>query len=393
MFKKTPILTVLSIFLCAKLSAQNNAEALTQALEKHYQSSDLPGFAVAIVNENGTLYQHGLGYADLADQRAFNPDMVQNLGSVSKTIVGLALVKAVEAGKLSMDDPINDILPFPVINPRHKDVPILVRHLATHTSSILDSKHYGKSYVYAGNGGEGDTYHQGYLHFLHGHEQMSLRDFLYHILHKEGKWYKKKNFLKAAPGTSREYSNLNAALAAFVIEQATGVPFREFTREKIFKPLGMETTTWQYENVDEGKKTSRYFPVGQRVPAYSLITYPDGGLYTSVEELSLLLVEMIKAYQGESDYLPAPYHNMLLPGDEDESRAFWGMGQTSRNIGHGGSDPGVQTDMQFNADRKIGRIIFTNVNAEDNEQLWEQYRGIHEILAEFEDQIARQAGQ
>ena len=60
------------------------------------------------------------------------------------------------------------------------------------------------------------------------------------------------------------------------------------------------------------------------------------------------------------------------------------MGVKSRNIGHGGSDPGIQTDMQFNADTKIGRIIFTNVNAEDNEALWEEYRGIHKILAKYE---------
>ena len=78
----------------------------------------------------------------------------------------------------------------------------------------------------------------------------------------------------------------------------------------------------------------------------------------------------------------------MLPGDDDKDRAFWGMGEISRNIGHGGSDPGVQTDLQFNADYKVGRIILTNVNAEDNEILWEQYRGIHQILAKYEQKLA-----
>ena len=125
------------------------------------------------------------------------------------------------------------------------------------------------------------------------------------------------------------------------------------------------------------------------IPGYSLITYADGGLLTCVSDLSLYLQEAIKAYSGNSDYLNETSTRLLLPGDEDENRAFWGMGKQSRNIGHGGSDPGVGTDMQFNADRKIGRIIFTNTSAGDDDKLRKQYREIHTIVAKYEDKIGK----
>lgn len=131
-----------------------------------------------------------------------------------------------------------------------------------------------------------------------------------------------------------------------------------------------------------------YFPVGKQVPRYQLITYPDGGLLSNVDDLSIYLREMITAYSGNSTYLETEFARLMLPGDDDSNRLFWGMGAKSRNIGHGGSDPGVQADLQFNADRKIGRIILTNVNAEDSETLWNQYQGIHKILAKYENKLA-----
>lgn len=73
---------------------------------------------------------------------------------------------------------------------------------------------------------------------------------------------------------------------------------------------------------------------------------------------------------------------MLFPGDEDDYRAFWGMNEKVRNIGHTGSDPGVETEIRFNADTQIGYVIFTNVNAADNDDIWAQYKAIQALIIE-----------
>lgn len=384
---RSSFIFVLGLFLGIPAMAQEFSETLTSELTSHYSTSDLPGFSVAIVNEQNVLYKNSFGFANKENQSKFETTTIQNLGSVSKTIVGLALVKAIEEGKLTMDTEINDILPFVVVNPYFEDDPILIRHLANHTSGILDTKNYGKTYILDDSFIENENIHQDFLGFLKSHPPMELKDFLFNLLNKDGDWYRKKNFLKAKPGAQQSYANLNAALVAYIISLATKTPFEEYTRTRIFEPLGMRFTSWHIDKENQGAMATLYFPAGKQVPAYRLITYPDGGLLSNAEDLSIFLREMIKAYSGNSTYLEPEYAQIMLPGDQDTNRAFWGMGEKSRNIGHGGSDPGVQTDLQFNADSKIGRIILTNVNAEDNETLWTQYREIHDILAQYEKKL------
>ncbi|MFY0605880.1 MAG: beta-lactamase family protein [Cyclobacteriaceae bacterium] len=385
---KRNTLFILAIAISLFSRGQAYTDSLTLELSEHFQSSNLPGFSVAIVNEHGVLYQNSFGYANKESQTAFESTTIQNIGSVSKTVVGLALVKAIEDDLLTMDTKINDLLPFQVTNPFFKDSDILIRHLATHTSSILDTKHYGKTYVLDDRFVENENIHEGFLHYIKSHETMSMKGFLFNILNTKGDWFSKKNFLKTRPGTENEYSNLNAALTAYIIEIAAKMSFEEYTKSRIFEPLEMTSTGWHIDDEDLKNMATPYFPAGRQVPRYRLITYPDGGLLTNTNDMSKYLREIIKAYAGNSTYLKSESAQLMLPGDDDENRAFWGMGTKSRNIGHGGSDPGAQADLQFNADRKVGRIILSNVNAEDNDVLWKQYRGIHEILAKYENKLA-----
>ena len=60
------------------------------------------------------------------------------IASISKTFVGIAIMKLVESGKLKLDDPINDYLPFEIRSPHYPEVDITIRHLVTHTSSLND---------------------------------------------------------------------------------------------------------------------------------------------------------------------------------------------------------------------------------------------------------------
>ena len=367
--------------------AQSYADSLTSELFEHYQTSDLPGFSVAIVNELGVLYEKAFGFADKEERVDYQVSTVQNVGSVSKTFVGLALIKAIEDGKLTMETKVNEVLPFKVVNPYFKDEPILIRHLANHTSGIRDTKHYAKTYILDEGFVENEFIHRDFLSFIKGHSALQNEEFLYNILAKEGSWYSKKNYLKAKPGTTKEYANLNAALAALIIEEATGIAFDEYTNDRVFKPLALKNTSWSRKDGNIDQLATSYFPAGKQVPWFRLVTYPDGGLFSNTSDLSIYLAEMISAFSGSSTYLGPEYARILLPGDDDSYRAFWGMGEQSRNIGHGGSDPGIQADLQFNADKKVGRIILTNVNAEDNDSLWDQYRDIHKILSKYEDKI------
>ncbi|MBK8506547.1 MAG: beta-lactamase family protein [Saprospiraceae bacterium] len=383
--------TIVSIiaFFCygATATGQNYADSLTEELTKLIKRSDLPGFAVALVNSEGIVYQEGFGYADRHTQNPFTPETIINVGSVSKTVVGVAVIKAIEDGALTMDSAINDILPFEIVNPYHKNVPILVRHLITHSSTILDTRYYGHTYVpMVKEFNVSDEPSDSFLKFIREHEEIRMMDFLEKILSKDGHWYKQRNFLNAKPGALMRYSNLNAAVTALVLEKTTHYPFAAYTQQRIFDTLAMSSTGWSMTEIDMNKYATLYFPNGDIVPRYKLITYPEGGLLSNVKDLSRFLKEIILVSEGKSEFLNQTYGELLLPGDEDLDWAFWGL-DSGRNIGQSGSDPGIQADLQFNADTKIGRIILCNVNAEEDEALFRDYREIKAILSKYEKKI------
>ena len=68
---------------------------------------------------------------------------------------------------------------------------------------------------------------------------ISLQSYLENVLSAKGKW-NKNSFTVHKPGTIYEYSNVGTALAAFIIEQATGKSFNQFTRNYILEPLKMK---------------------------------------------------------------------------------------------------------------------------------------------------------
>lgn len=377
------------LWLFNNLKAQNYTDSLTIALQEIYENSKLPGFAVAVVNNDKVCYQQAFGYADLDKKTPYTLHTIQGIGSVSKTVIGMALAKAIEQGNLSMETEINKLLPFEIIHPHFPNTPITIRQLAEHTSGILDSKHYAKSYLLEETNllqnNNLDKGFKKYIQRLNQHERLSLETFCERILSKKGQWYSKKNFTKQEPGSQKRYSNLGAALTAYLIELVTGETFEEYTQKHIFQPLGMTQSAWSPSKVNTNLLATTYFPNGHFTPKYSLVTYPDGGLQTSVTELSSFLIEVIKGFSGKGTLMRKEAYQLMLPGDEDNNRAFWGMNETSKNIGHSGGDPGIANELSFNAKSGIGRILMTNVGAEDNELLYEQFQELWRTIMHYEE--------
>jgi len=92
-------------------------QELTDTLNKITDTLDFNGFGVVLVSDTGVLYQNGFGYANAATKEKYTGHTLQNIASISKTFIGIALLKAQELGKLKLDDPVNRYLPFRVDNP------------------------------------------------------------------------------------------------------------------------------------------------------------------------------------------------------------------------------------------------------------------------------------
>ncbi|NLR93769.1 serine hydrolase domain-containing protein [Flammeovirga agarivorans] len=398
----------LLLISCQSISEKNETslknspitDSLTYQLNELYQLGHINGFSVAITNEEGTLYEKGFGYANVRDSIAYTAETIQTVGSVSKTLIGIALLKAQEMGLLHLDDPINKHLPFQVENPYSPNVPITIRHLVHHTSTIIDTDNYNFSYVLDQPLSKKDTV-EVFQFFQPPSSDISILEFLKNTLTKDGEWYSKDIFIDAKPGEKNQYSNTGATLAALIIEQVAGVSFSSFTKSHILTPLDMSSSGWLKSEIDTHQFSQLYMNKEIPFPSYHLVTYPDGGFITSSDNLGKYLTELIKGYHGQGTLLQTDSYVELF-GQEVQTDTtsqdaenpimqlsykkgiFMGFAP-QHFYGHTGGDPGVVALMLFNSETKSGQIFISNTDIDgENKEAIEQLFSIWSTLNEYQ---------
>jgi len=376
--KALQIIFVLALILsCNPASNQIDSISIDDLIDKYMAENFVPGFACAIIKNNGISWSKAYGLADVENNIPMSINGIMNIASISKTITATAVMQLWENGQISLDEDINTYLPDPVRNPHFPEIPITIQHLLTHTSSIIDGSAYGDSYSC-------------------GDPKISLKDWITNYLGNDGAFYKKKeNFLNSKPGEEHQYSNVGYGLLGYIVEEVTDIPFFRYCRKHIFDPCEMESSGWFLHEVNIPNHILPYFYVtaglkeaiakghikllsnekdlteGKYISPclYSFPNYPDGLLRTSVVELSYFLMAYINEGKfGNTIILkPSTVNKMLsLQNEGNESQGLcWHKSDFETLWGHGGGDPGVQTKMFFNRETKIGVIIFQNSNPGD----------------------------
>lgn len=398
MKKNTVLLFILFIFQYCCCTAQTNDKILDKRLSEIYKSSNFPGFAIALIKNDAVVFSKGYGFADKIKKIPYSTETIQAVGSVSKTFIGLALMKAIELGYFTLETNINELLPFKIINPHFLNGQIKVKHLATHTSSLLDND---------------STYIKTYC--LGNKPTLELGIFLKEYYTPNGKFYSTLNFANNQAGTNYAYSNIGAAVMAYIIEVKSKMPFDSFTKKYIFEPLQMTNTGWFYDEKLHNKYATLYLVNKPEIPLYytllnednslknyCCITYPDGSLKTSVNDLTIYLQAMMKGYYGEDSLLisKASYTALFakqfvaatMPTNMDlkePNRAvFWSYSKKG-DIRHTGSDVGIFAFISFNPQTKTGKVMTLNTELEggDNIKTVGYFKQIIEALNQFEDRL------
>lgn len=358
----------LMLFSCKaqqKFSNSNIAK-LDAQVESIFTESDIPGLTAVVINSEGLLYSKSMGYSDIATKTDYTEHTLQPIASISKTFLALVLMKAVEDGKVDLDEDINTYLPFKVSHPKYTNEPITLRHLSSHTSGINDGEVYERSYLLK-DAGVDLSYlpkdEQAYFNAMKGHEQMDESDFLERILTKNGSLYSHKNFTKKAPGARYHYSNVGATLAGYVIENAVEVKYEDYVRQVIFEPLGMTETSWYEELIDSNALATKYLNgEGIVIPEYELITKADGAIVTSSHDFTKYLQEMLRGYQGKGTLLTPDSYKTLFTRKVYKKGAcgiFWDI-SVDGYASHNGGDPGVFANTEIKPKKNIGVFIMTN---------------------------------
>lgn len=226
--------------LPAEVSAKLDA-AVTDAFAKRA----MPGGALVVVQGDHISYAKGFGAANLATQRPYTDSTPTVIGSTSKPLTGLAVLRLVQLGKVALDTPIARYLPELAFTDR-RAAAITLRHLLTNRSGLpagFSGAAYQKPSIQ-------DSAALGRLA-----EAMTQLP------------------LAFAPGEGYLYSNRGWALAGYVVQRVSGEPIEGFMQREVFQPLGMTGTTlafWTVPNLVQGYvegRTVGTFPMDPRSPA------------------------------------------------------------------------------------------------------------------------------
>lgn len=371
------IVTFSILFFSQLVFAQSAKDSLNLQLQSIANEKVLPGFGALIFKDGEVKFSEGFGNANVEKEIPYTNKTLQNIASISKTFIGVALMIAEEKGMVDLDDPINEYLDYEIVNPRRPKEVITIRHLATHTATLKDPDEYEKAYIFE----EEIKVDRNlipkdwskYIDLYNNNERVSIDEFIKSVYVPGGEYYSRKNFLRKKPGVKYAYSNIGAGIASRIVEKASGMSFEEFTKAYIFDPIGMKNTTWNLGDIDLNEKSLPYLSYGIPLPHYSLITFADGGVITNIEELGLYIEEMMDCYFGEGRILSKEKCREMMRPYLDDSPSpygiFWEVASGGVRIGHNGGDPGTVTTMYFMPAKKEASIVFVNLMPTGKEEL------------------------
>ncbi len=218
-----------------------------------------PGCAVGISQDGRIVLERAYGMADLEQGTPNRTDTIFEAGSVSKQFTAAAVLLLARDGSISLDDPVRKYIP----EVPDYGTPITIREMLQHTSGLRD---WGSVEDVAG-------WPRGTRVYTHAH--------VLDIVSRQSR-------LNFTPGTNWSYSNTGYNLAAILVGRVAGEPFAEFTRKRIFEPLGMTRTSWRddYTRIVPGRAIA-YAEDGSRyrmeMPFENI--HGNGGLLTTVGDL------------------------------------------------------------------------------------------------------------
>lgn len=231
-----------------KVYAQQNTKVtLDKYIEKFIKEQNIPGAAVAIVHNKEVFFTKTMGVTGESEKKVTSKTPFA-IGSISKSLTALAIVKLIEDKKIKLEDPVQRYLPwFKLKNPQISSA-ITIQHLLTHTSGI-------------------STY-----------EGLSLSD-----KQSKSSTALKENVMKlsnvkvtALPSEKYQYSNANYMILGALIEEVTNETYSSYMEKHVFQPLNMNGAAASKENAyEKGYLTGYQSWFG--IPRKSVVSYDNAG--------------------------------------------------------------------------------------------------------------------
>jgi CubicO group peptidase (beta-lactamase class C family) len=324
----------------------------------------VPAISIAVVRDGQVVKAAGYGLANVELDVPARPETVYQSGSVGKQFTAMAVMLLVEEGKIGLEDPLTKY--YPKAPGRWKK--ITIRHLLTHTSGIKDWE------------GKDLDYRKDYTETQLAEIAMKLPpDF--------------------APGDQWSYSNTGYALLGFIVGKTSGKFYGDFLKERVFTPLGMDSTRVISEKDIVKNRAAGYVLEedqlkNQEWVSPALNTTADGSLYLT----ALDLAKWDAALWAGKLLKPEGYTAMWSPVRLTDGTTYpygfgWGFDEQrgERVIEHGGSWQGFRTMIVRYPGRKLSVIVLANLAQAEPERIATALAGILEPSLALPDAKANPA--
>jgi CubicO group peptidase (beta-lactamase class C family) len=309
----------------------------------HMRSRTIPAATIAVVKDGELFFAKGYGFADRekkipvkANTTLFRP------GSTSKLFTWTAVMQLVERGKLNLDADVNTYLKNFQIPATYPE-PITMKHLLTHTAGFEEGA-------------------LGYLILKDKSGLKPMREVLAAHIPKRVR----------PPGTWSSYSNYGAALAGLVVENISGMPFADYIEQNIFKPLGMEHSTFREPlpanlapdmAVGYKRENGLYEPE----PFEFISNFgPAGSSSSTATDMARFMIAHLQLGRyGEQRILEEAtarrMHSQLFTADPRLPGMAYGFYESNvdgqRIIGHGGDTMYFHSDLALFPDHNVGLFV------------------------------------
>jgi len=331
--------SIATLLLAAALLAACHtppAERL-DALLAPYAGDGTPGVAAIVIRNGAVEYAASRGLADVERGVPIGPRTVFDLASVSKQFTAMLAMMLHQEGLLDYDAPVAGYLPeLGRFGPT-----LTVRHLLTHTSGLPD---YYDALARTATPGDFISNRQA-LAFLAGWGEPVF-----------------------PPGDRFEYSDVGYEMLALVLEKASGEPFGDLLRRRIFAPLGMSDTFLRDRPDEPAPQRARgYTPVGAGfvpVPDHPLdCLVGSGAIDTTLEDMRRWDAALEDGRLVSRATLDEALRPMRLNGGGESPYAFgWFLGRDlwRRRLEHPGSWNGYQSYIVRYPDLRFTVVLLAN---------------------------------
>lgn len=360
-------LIVLFVLYSALPAGQVSAEGcvkgkLDRYIENYLEEYRVPGASVIIVHDKNIFYSRSWGVTGESKRKVTN-DTPFTIGSISKSLTGLAVMTLVERNLIELDDPIQKHLPWFTLADKKAAEHITIKQLLTQTSGI--STYEGLSVSDQQSGSDG-----------------AISDNVKALANVE---------LSAPIGEKHQYSNANFLILGALIEEVTNQRFADYMEQSVMKPLGMDNAAADRQSAYEKGYASGY-QSWFGLPRKSTVTFDNGGApYGYMTASAKDMVQFISFLAGEQSNDMLNQENMALyvtPHVLTGEDRYYGLGIRISNPGseeemiwHSGSTPDSHAELFTFPETGWGGVILTNKNnILEEEGLYYLKMGIIEIL-------------